>query len=70
MILLAVSLFPHNPVRASYLPSGPTMVFGLILGLANVIGPVMLWYSWTWKTRRGGGWEVAKVRLRKARVER
>jgi phosphatidylinositol glycan class C protein len=64
MILLAISLFPRDPAT-SYVPTGPTMIFFLIVGLVNIVGPVMLWYSWTWKTRRGGGWEVAKVRLRK-----
>jgi len=64
MILLAISLFPRTPT-SSFVPTGPTMIFFLIVGLVNIVGPVMLWYSWTWKTRRGGGWEVAKVRLRK-----
>jgi phosphatidylinositol glycan class C protein len=66
MILLAISLFPADPSRR-YTPSGPTLIFFLIVGLVNIVGPFMLWYSWTWKTRRGGGWEVAKVRLRKTR---
>ena len=67
MILLAISLFPRDPTKTFVLHTGPTMIFLLILGLVNVVGPFMLWYSWTWKTRRGGGWEVAKVRLRKSR---
>jgi hypothetical protein len=66
MILLAISLFPRDPTK-TWSPTGPTMIFFLIVGLVNVVGPFMLWYSWTWKTRRGGSWEVAKVRLRKDR---
>jgi phosphatidylinositol glycan class C protein len=68
MITLAISLFPHTVPSSqanTYMPTGPTTIFLLIVGLVNVVGPVMLWYSWIWKTRRGGGWEVAKVKLRK-----
>jgi phosphatidylinositol glycan class C protein len=64
MVLLAISLFP----RSDSAPSAPIAVFFTMLGLVNIIGPFMLWYSWTWKKRRGGGWEVAKVRLRKSKL--
>ena len=75
MIILAISIFPVSSSQSSSYPSVtssglftmPVMVFVVLLGLVNVVGPLMLWYSWRWKTRRGGGWEVAKVRLRRAR---
>ncbi|KIR26050.1 phosphatidylinositol glycan, class C [Cryptococcus deuterogattii LA55] len=69
---LALSLFPARPSTFSgiylrYLPSVPTLVFLLILFLVNFIGPAMLWYAWRWKIRRGGGWDVATVRVRQNR---
>lgn len=70
MVLLAVSLFPFDIDQAlGWVPSTPSIVFGVIIALVNIVGPLMLWHSWTWKTRRGGGWEVAKVRLRKGSRE-
>lgn len=60
-ILAAVSLFP------STLLAPATLIFAAALFLVNIAGPGMLWYGWRWKTRRGGGWDVAVVRVRKAR---
>ncbi|KAK8861313.1 hypothetical protein IAR55_002132 [Kwoniella newhampshirensis] len=64
--LLAVSLFPH-PVspESRPIPSTPTVVLFAALCLVNVVGPMMLWYAWRWKTRRRGGWDVAVVRVKK-----
>ncbi|KAI9632299.1 phosphatidylinositol N-acetylglucosaminyltransferase-domain-containing protein [Dioszegia hungarica] len=55
-ILAAVSLFP------STLLAPATLIFAAALFLVNIAGPGMLWYGWRWKTRRGGGWDVAVVR--------
>ncbi|ORY25254.1 phosphatidylinositol N-acetylglucosaminyltransferase subunit C [Naematelia encephala] len=78
MIILAISLFPRissNPPSPSDptpwisipTPSGPTLIFLVAVILVNGIGPGMLWYGWRWKMRRGGGWDVAVVRLRRVR---
>lgn len=69
---LALSLFPASPsifsgIYLGYLPSTPILMFLLILFLVNFIGPAMLWYAWRWKIRRGGGWDVATIRVRQNR---
>lgn len=62
-ICLTLSILPsddqHNSVAV------PMLFFISVLSLVNVVGPIMLWYGWKWKTKRGGGWEVAVVRVRK-----
>ncbi|WVR04078.1 hypothetical protein IAU60_001077 [Kwoniella sp. DSM 27419] len=74
--LLAISLFPHghdwhiqvgqlNTRFNLVLPSTPTIVLVSALLVTNALGPAMLIYAWRWKTRRGGGWDVAVVRVRK-----
>ncbi|AFR99001.1 phosphatidylinositol glycan, class C [Cryptococcus neoformans C23] len=70
--ILALSLFPATPspfssVFLGHRLSTPTIVFLSILFLVNFIGPAMLWYAWRWKIRRGGGWDVATVRIRQSR---
>ncbi|WWC59939.1 uncharacterized protein I303_102502 [Kwoniella dejecticola CBS 10117] len=73
MAMLSISLFPHKiGSTPSYkmrgidvIPTAPTVIFLVALTLANVVGPLMLLYAWRWKTRRGGGWDVAVVKLRK-----
>jgi len=68
MMLLSISFFPSTPQTqgiTGMFTSTPLLVFLTMVGLVNLVGPLMLWYGWRWKTRRGGGWEVAKVRLRK-----
>ncbi|WWC87546.1 uncharacterized protein L201_002436 [Kwoniella dendrophila CBS 6074] len=75
MATLAISLFPlrndSSPdlslADIQLVPTTPTLIFLLSLVLANVIGPLMLIHAWRWKTRRGGGWDVAVVKLRKGR---
>ncbi|WVF66703.1 hypothetical protein IAT40_001445 [Kwoniella sp. CBS 6097] len=62
----------HSPLSTELiftisLPTTPTSIFLLSLLVVNVIGPGMLIYAWRWKTRRGGGWDVAVVRIRKGR---
>ena len=57
-ILFALSLLPrHSP--------GPSLIFLGVVGMVNLLGPTMLWWAWRWKTRRGGGWDVAVVKLRR-----
>jgi phosphatidylinositol glycan class C protein len=68
MVILAVSLFPVDSTQV-YMPSTSLIVCAIVIALVNLVGPWMLWFSWTWKTRRGGGWEVAKVKLRKSKRE-
>jgi phosphatidylinositol glycan class C protein len=46
-------------------PSGATLVFAVVLLIVNLGGPLMLWWGWSWKSRRDGNWDVAVVRLRK-----
>ncbi|KAK4685446.1 phosphatidylinositol N-acetylglucosaminyltransferase subunit C, partial [Tremellales sp. Uapishka_1] len=58
LIVLALSLFPTaHPA--------PTLIFLCLILLTNVIGPLVFWYGWRWKTLRGGDWEVAVVKIRK-----
>ncbi|ODO06239.1 phosphatidylinositol glycan, class C [Cryptococcus wingfieldii CBS 7118] len=68
---LALSLIPSaptpfpqsSPVHPA-LASLPALIFLLVLFLVTMVGPAMLWYAWRWKVHRGGGWDVAKVRVR------
>ncbi|WRT65421.1 uncharacterized protein IL334_002364 [Kwoniella shivajii] len=73
MATLAISLFPPGPSPTSpiftlkgidVIPTTPTIIFLISLSLVNIIGPLMLIYAWRWKTRRGGGWDIAVVKLR------
>ncbi|WWC68949.1 uncharacterized protein I206_102885 [Kwoniella pini CBS 10737] len=75
MAILSISLFPEKSFTdPSYtiwnidiFSSTPTVIFLIALSLANFVGPFMLLYAWRWKTRRGGGWDVAVVKLRKGK---
>lgn len=67
-ILIALSLFPASSETRSILLETPTLIFALVIALVNVLAPLLLWYAWRWKTRRGGGWDVAVVRVRKDRA--
>ncbi|WVW79707.1 hypothetical protein I302_101677 [Kwoniella bestiolae CBS 10118] len=75
MATLSISLFPSRAAPSfeyriwghQIIPTTPTLIFLISLSLVNIIGPVMLIYAWRWKTRRGGGWDVAVVKLRKGR---
>ncbi|WWC98876.1 hypothetical protein V866_005770 [Kwoniella sp. B9012] len=75
MATLSISLFPlrddpspsHIIRGHEIVPTTPTLILLISLCLVNIIGPIMLLYAWRWKTRRGGGWDVAVVKLRKGR---
>jgi hypothetical protein len=54
--VLAISLFPPEPA--------PSLIFLSLVAVTNLLGPLMLWYGWRWKTKRGGGWDVARVKIR------
>ena len=42
-----------------------------ILGVVGLVGPLGVWVGWRWKTVRGGGWDAAKVTLkRRASMQR
>ncbi|GFZ42882.1 hypothetical protein JCM24511_00600 [Saitozyma sp. JCM 24511] len=55
-LVLAISLFPPEPA--------PSLIFLSLVAVTNLLGPLMLWYGWRWKTKRGGGWDVARVKIR------
>ncbi|WVO17931.1 hypothetical protein L204_105629 [Cryptococcus depauperatus] len=63
-VVLAISLFPPAVPAHQHAPDIPTLIFLFIIILVNIVGPAMLWYAWRWKVRRGGRWDVAKVRIR------
>jgi phosphatidylinositol glycan class C protein len=68
MIILSASLFPQsNSSSPVALLSIPLIVLIVVISLVNLVGPSILWYGWRWKTRRGGGWEVAKIRIRRGK---
>lgn len=48
-------------------PSVPALIFLSTLGIVNVLGPLGFWWAWRFKTRRGGGWDPAVVRVRRDR---
>ena len=56
MVLLALSLFPSAC-------QGTVLIFLSTIALVNLLGPIMLHFAWRWKTQRGGGWDVAVVKL-------
>jgi phosphatidylinositol glycan class C protein len=68
MVWLSITLFPPSKwilVGPMLVPSGATLVFAVVLLIVNLGGPLMLWWGWSWKSRRDGNWDVAVVRLRK-----
>jgi phosphatidylinositol glycan class C protein len=72
MTVLALSFFPSTPAgsdaSASSAIGGPRAVFLAVIVLVNVVGPLGLWFAWRWKMTRAGGWDAAKVTLRKRRM--
>lgn len=72
MTVLALSFFPSTPAgsdaSASSAIGGPRAVFLAVTVLVNVVGPLGLWFAWRWKMTRAGGWDAAKVTLRKRRM--
>ncbi|ORX36416.1 phosphatidylinositol N-acetylglucosaminyltransferase subunit C [Kockovaella imperatae] len=64
-VLLAFSILPHDPSE-SLLFTAPSLIFLCTLLVVNIIGPLVFWWGWRWKTIRGGGWDVAVVRIRQA----
>ena len=77
MTVLALSFFPPARERfgraaaateAAPIIDGPKAVFLVVIVLVNVVGPLGLWFAWRWKMTRGGGWDAAKVTLRKRRM--
>lgn len=65
LILLVVSLLPLTHLEAVLQPT--TSVLMMVIALVNIVGPFAFWYAWIWKTQRGGGWDVAVVKVRKDR---
>ena len=73
MTVLALSFFPparegFGRAAAASIIDGPKAVFLVVIVLVNVVGPLGLWFAWRWKMTRGGGWDAAKVTLRKRRM--
>ena len=67
MVILSLSFLPGEATEpSSVIPAAPTLIFVGVLLVVNVIGPFIFWYGWRWKTIRGGGWDVAVVRIRQA----
>lgn len=51
---------------ASMSLSAPVQVIpSLIIMVTSLLGPCILWRGWRWKTKVGGEWKAAVVKLRR-----
>lgn len=75
---ITLVIFSFAYVYSRHSPSGPRpswpygltavqLILSMIVMATSLLGPILLWGGWRWKTRMGGEWNAAVVKLRRRR---
>lgn len=70
MSVFTFALLPKVGAHAIARCNLAQVLFIAALIISSLVGPLIFWRGWRWKTRRGGGWDAAVVRVKRSRLEK